>query len=31
MRKGNLGQKAQEEVEGRVEQKKQGGRKEGNK
>ena len=31
MRKGNLGQKAQEEVERRVEQKKQGGRKEGNK
>ena len=31
MRKGNVGQKAQEEVEGRVEQKKQRGRKEGNK
>ena len=30
-RKGNLGQKAQEEVEGRVKHKKQGGRKEGNK
>ena len=29
MRKGNLGQKAQEEVEGRVEQKKQGGGKRG--
>ena len=29
MRKGNLGQKAQEEVEGRVEQKRQGGGKRG--